>query len=276
MKKMILLCCFFIINFLSYSQELEGAKDPELFPKRMPNYLLTEQSKNYDALDFNLAEGGSKVVNKEGNKVTTRYDFNGESGQQKPSALQILRNYENAIKSIGGTSLYLNAGEGLATFKITKGGKETWIKMESGGSDNSDFYVVTVLDLEAMHQEITASEMLTALSTSGHIALYINFETGKAEIKPESQPIIDQIVDLMKQNPSLKISLEGHTDNTGNAAANKTLSENRSKAVVNAISMKGIDKTRLSSKGWGQEKPVSDNATEDGKAKNRRVEVVKM
>ncbi len=80
---------------------------------------------------------------------------------------------------------------------------------------------------------------------------------------------------MMKENPTLKISFEGHTNNVVTPQSNQTLSENRAKAVMDAIISKGIDKNRLSSKGWGQTKPIADNKTEEGKAKNRRVEIVK-
>jgi outer membrane protein OmpA-like peptidoglycan-associated protein len=71
------------------------------------------------------------------------------------------------------------------------------------------------------------------------------------------------------------VSIEGHTDNVGTASSNKTLSENRAKSVLDAIVARGIEKSRLSAKGWGQEKPIGDNKTEEGRAKNRRVEIVK-
>lgn len=163
----------------------------------------------------------------------------------------------------------------MAVFKIRKANAEVWVKVETGGNDNNDFYELTILEIEAMKQEITSNDILTALNADGHIALYINFETGKSDIKPESQKIIDQLVEMLKTNPTIKISVEGHTDNVGNPQSNQTLSENRAKAVMNAIISKGIDKSRLSSKGWGQTNPISDNKTEDGKAKNRRVEIVK-
>ncbi|MCW5897197.1 MAG: OmpA family protein [Bacteroidetes bacterium] len=117
--------------------------------------------------------------------------------------------------------------------------------------------------------------MRDEMEKTGFITLQINFETAKADIKPESQYIIDQVVELLNEDESLNVSIEGHTDNVGSAASNKTLSENRAKSVMNAIIAKGIDKSRLSSKGWGQEKPIADNKTEDGRAKNRRVEIVK-
>ncbi|MER3525378.1 MAG: hypothetical protein C4336_00170 [Armatimonadota bacterium] len=95
------------------------------------------------------------------------------------------------------------------------------------------------------------------------------------QIKPESQPLIDQVAQAMKAEPEMKVSIEGHTDNTGDPAANKKLSERRAKAVQESLVAKGIAAARLSSRGWGQEKPVADNRSEEGKAKNRRVEIIK-
>ncbi len=117
--------------------------------------------------------------------------------------------------------------------------------------------------------------MREELNKTGFVALYINFETGKADIKPESQKIVDQVAEMLKSDDSLNVSIEGHTDNVGTAAFNKTLSANRAKSVMNAIVARGIEKSRLSAKGWGQEKPVGDNKTEEGRAMNRRVEIVK-
>ena len=279
MKKIIstlLLTSLFSVSIFA-QQDADGCKDSPMFPKRMPNYFISECKSNYDAADFNVVAGGSKIENKEGTLTMVRYDFNTESGQQKPSTLQILKNYENAVRNIGGLMVFQNASEAIGTYKLMKDGKESaWIKIECGGNDNTDFYYLTIIQLEEMKQEVTSADILTALNTEGHIALYINFETGRSDIKPESQLILDQIAEMLKTNSALKISIEGHTDNVGSLTSNQTLSENRAKSVMNALISKGIDKNRLSSKGWGQTKPIADNKSQDGKAKNRRVEIVKL
>lgn len=126
-----------------------------------------------------------------------------------------------------------------------------------------------------MKQQVTATDMLSALEKNGRITLYINFDTAKADIKPESAAIVDEIVALMRNNTQLNIAIEGHTDNVGTAASNQTLSEARAKSVMAAIVAKGIPAARLSAQGFGQTKPIADNATEEGKARNRRVELVR-
>ena len=147
--------------------------------------------------------------------------------------------------------------------------------LNDGSGAKAGNFALTILEIEGMKQDISANIMLDSLKQTGSITLHINFETGKSVIKPESQPIIDQMTEMLRTDASIKISIEGHTDNVGTAAANQALSQNRSKAVMDAIIAEGIDKARLSSKGWGQNKPVADNSTEEGKAMNRRVEIVK-
>lgn len=86
---------------------------------------------------------------------------------------------------------------------------------------------------------------------------------------------INEIFSILQKYPDLKFSVEGHTDNTGNAAANQTLSEARCKAVCDKLQQLGIDSARLSAKGHGMSKPIDSNETPEGRAKNRRVEFVK-
>jgi outer membrane protein OmpA-like peptidoglycan-associated protein len=157
--------------------------------------------------------------------------------------------------------------------KVLKDNNELWIEVVPF-NDGNDYYL-TIIVKEEMKQDVTASAMLDSLNLKGYIALYINFDTGKSTIKSESKPIITQIVEMLKSNTDLKLIVEGHTDNVGNAKSNKTLSEERAKSVVAAIVTQEIDIKRLSSFGHGQDKPIADNKTEEGKAKNRRVELVK-
>ncbi|MEO8583981.1 MAG: OmpA family protein [Flavitalea sp.] len=101
----------------------------------------------------------------------------------------------------------------------------------------------------------------------------IFFDVNRFELKPESFSELDNVVSLLKENPSLKIGINGHTDNTGIAADNLKLSNNRALAVIKYLGLKGIEATRLSSKGMGSQQPVADNNTEEGRAQNRRTEM---
>jgi len=113
--------------------------------------------------------------------------------------------------------------------------------------------------------------------TDGKFITYgITFDVGKSTIKPESMGEINRIVTLMTENPELKFSVEGHTDSTGAAATNQTLSEARSQAVVDKLAENGIARDRLTAAGKGQTAPIADNGTDEGRAKNRRVEFVKI
>jgi len=290
----------FVTHSISFAQEdAEGCKDHPLF-NRMPNYYLFScEQVEFGSMKFPVGKPDPKNDNKiksetvEGKIMAFYYYLKEEA---KPaSGLQIMRNFQNAAKQNGGIILgeypgwcegnyeygnNINSGaipwpngctNWSTTIKMVKDNKEVWVFV----SQTDEGYNMVIAEKELMKQDIQANEMFDALNKEGFIALYINFETGKADIKPESQKIIDQIVQMLKDNPTLKISIEGHTDNVGTAQSNKTLSENRAKAVMNAIIAKGIDKNRLSSKGWGQTKPIADNKTEEGKAKNRRVEIVK-
>jgi len=244
----------------------------------MPNFTI------YDAEDIEFDSynfyNGKTCTTVEGRKYKRTYAL--KEDVQKSSVAQIIRNYSNAIKSMGGIILYEgmpqeadcaeNNGLNMVVGKTVKDGNEMWVEVVTLGGDD---YYITIIVKELMKQDVTASNMFEALNRDGHIALYINFDTGKSIVRDESKPIIEQIVQMMKQNPDLKIGVEGHTDNVGSPASNKTLSEARAKAVVSAIVGQGISADRLSPAGYGQDKPVADNNTEEGRAKNRRVELIK-
>ncbi|HEY8389203.1 MAG TPA: OmpA family protein, partial [Parasegetibacter sp.] len=115
---------------------------------------------------------------------------------------------------------------------------------------------------------------LQPLESNANIVLKnIFFETNRFDLKPESTVELDKLVALLQENPDLRVQISGHTDNSGNPASNKTLSENRAKAVVDYLISKGIAAARLEAKGYGDTLPVADNNTEEGKAQNRRTEM---
>lgn len=144
-------------------------------------------------------------------------------------------------------------------------------------SDDKTAFVV--VEEKAMQQSValvTADTMPTELAAKGHIALYINFDTDKATLRPDGKPAIDEIATLLKNDARLKLSIEGHTDNSGDTKHNLDLSRQRADAVVRTLVAGGIDAARLQAAGRGAEKPVADNKDETGRAKNRRVELVKL
>ncbi len=140
-----------------------------------------------------------------------------------------------------------------------------------GPEDNSTFHIKNIRIAKG------AVPLYDKFLTDGKIITYgITFDVNKATIRPESMGTINEIFSIMKNHPDLKFSVEGHTDNTGNAASNQTLSEARAKAVCDKLQQMGIDATRLSAKGHGMNKPIDTNDTPEGRARNRRVEFVKM
>jgi len=102
----------------------------------------------------------------------------------------------------------------------------------------------------------------------------INFDTDKATLKPESMGTLNMIVDILKNNPEIRFEVQGHTDNSGAAAHNLALSQQRADAVRQQLVAMGVDGGRLAAKGLGDTKPIADNATAEGRANNRRVEFI--
>jgi outer membrane protein OmpA-like peptidoglycan-associated protein len=262
-----IVCLSLLTVGVAFSQEKDakGCKDHPLI-SRMKNYYIDSCEKSFNSFGFYVKEGEKTL---EGERTKIEYSL--KEGSPQPSFLQIRRNYGNAVINIGGTVLFDE--DRRSTFKVTKGGRETWIALEAFNEGRN--YEVVILEMEPMTQEVTADAMYSALNKDGFMALYINFDTGKSDIKPESIAIIEQIAALLRTHPELKVSIEGHTDNVGTPQNNKALSLQRAKSVMNAVVQKGIAATRLTAVGWGQEKPIADNRSEDGRAKNRRVEIVK-
>jgi OmpA-OmpF porin, OOP family len=192
----------------------------------------------------------------------------------KLSVLQIMRNFENAAKSLGGTVIYSdNVREIL---KLAKDGKEIWVEVTA---EFTSKHGLTIVEKEAMNQDIAANAdfFSSNLKTTGHVTVEgIYFDTGKSELKPESTQAIAEIAKLLKSDATLKVYVVGHTDNMGGLENNMRLSQDRAQAVVQAlVRNQGFDAARLKSFGNGPYAPVASNDSEEGRAKNRRVELVK-
>jgi outer membrane protein OmpA-like peptidoglycan-associated protein len=185
------------------------------------------------------------------------------------------RNLVAAFRSAGYTMERDPSDNSRGNFVVHQG--KTWISIEFFGNlDGMDEYIMVETQLK---QEVvaTAAVLSSGLTNNGHIVVHgILFDTGKAEVKPESAPALQEIVKLLKQDPRLKIYVVGHTDNVGSLAANVDLSRRRAAAVVQALtSQYGVAVDRLQAYGNGPYAPVASNDTEDGRTLNRRVELVK-
>ncbi len=252
-------------------KDATGCKDHPLF-SRMPNSWIHHCTvKEFDAHEFLVGKGKKEHV--EGRLWTIGY-YPQASAPTKPSELQILRNFEAAVARAGGVSVY--AEKARETFKLNVDGKEIWVDL---WAEFTGKYGFTIVERGAMKQDIVADAAAFAdgIKATGHVAVYgIYFDSGRSEIKPESAQAIGEIAKLLKGDPGLKVFVVGHTDATGGVESNLKLSQDRAQAVIQALTRDhGIDATRLRPFGNGPFAPVATNDTDEGRAKNRRVELVK-
>ncbi|HVP40207.1 MAG TPA: OmpA family protein [Candidatus Saccharimonadales bacterium] len=258
-------------NVRAQEADVEGSKDHPLLT-RMPGYVISRyEDKEFDSHTFYGKNQQELPV--EGHCTAIRYSL--KPGAKEPSRLQILRNYETALTRIGAT-LLLSDYDGSSFLKLVKDGKEIWVHVDAYVTSE---YGLFVLEKQAMAQDVVADAAAFSndIKANGHAAVYgIHFDTGRSEIKPESEAALAQIARLLQGEAGLQLNVVGHTDNVGAADANMKLSLARAQAVVQALTGKhGIAAARLKAYGVGSLAPVANNETEEGRAKNRRVELVK-
>lgn len=266
----LLLVLFAASSVLAQNEtDVKGSLDHPLFT-RMPGYYISDYNvKEFDKFISSYLSGQDE--NWEG-KVT-RLAYYIMTGAKQASMLQIARNYENAAKEIGGKIL-VNEGR-VIEGKIEKDRGVTYVHVEAFNDGRN--YDVIVVETGAMKQDVVAdaAALSASIAATGKVAVYgIYFDTGKSVVKPESTPALEEITKLMKQNGSLTLYVVGHTDNVGALDYNLKLSADRADAVVKALIGRGIVASRLKGAGVGPYCPVASNRTEEGKAKNRRVELV--
>jgi outer membrane protein OmpA-like peptidoglycan-associated protein len=251
-------------------KDIEGGQDHALL-SRMPGYYLSaSEVKDFDSFESPYLSG--KDARWEGK--LTRLGYTRKTGSKDVSMTQIARNYENAIVKLGGKVLYKDNVR-IVNGRIEKGGAVTYVQLAAFNEGRD--YELVVVESQPMTQEVTsdAAALGQSLASTGKAALSgIFFDTDKAVVKLESNPALEEVAKLLKGNGRLKLYVVGHTDNAGTLEHNLKLSSDRAEAVVKALVGRGIEATRLKSAGVGPYSPNAPNKTDEGKAKNRRVELV--
>lgn len=282
----------FDINSVPVSTAALGAFPYVTLPEGYSSESFSSETKDFARFPF-WVKGEPHWVEGQMYQAT----FGTVSGKDM-SEYEVKKNFDALVKQMGGQKISeekipddvvngwgdeitqgFNAGLGdvynepASTYLIRRNDGNIWIHLAVSGTGS--YVVAKEKAFESTAKLLPASELKQQLDSAGKVALQVNFASDKTDILPDSLPQIEQVVKLLKDDPALRLSINGHTDNTGDAAHNQKLSEGRAAAVVAAIVGRGVDAARLSAKGFGQDQPVADNATEEGKAKNRRVELVK-
>lgn len=208
-------------------------------------------------------------------RVVYRADGNGQSG-----GYLLQRNYERVIGQMGGKLIARMRGHserrGMMRhlYALDRPGERKVVLVDTWSSTSSPALVVVTQT--ALPEILTAGELKSQIDAQGFVTLNVNIDTNSSEVRDADKPALDEVVRLLSETPSLRLSVDGHTDNVGDAAFNKKLSQARSQAIVRYLTDQGVDAKRLKAQGFGMEAPVADNRTEAGRAKNRRVELVKL
>jgi len=258
------------------AQDAEGSKDHPLVPRLAGGQysIASYDEQGFGTHSFPIRDGNKDVEGK-----YTKIDYALKEGGKKFGPLEIVRNYRNAFLQKKGEVVFEQAssGGGSATFKLNVSGHDVWLDVEVANS--GEMYSLIVVEEVPMTQnvELTSGAMSAALASSGMVTVRgILFDTAKSTIKAESAPVLAEIAKVLDEDGDLKLEIQGHTDNAGTSAVNLTLSRQRADAVKAwLVSKHSIDAGRLTTTGLGDTKPVGDNKTEEGRAQNRRVELVK-
>jgi outer membrane protein OmpA-like peptidoglycan-associated protein len=257
-------------------EDKEGCTDSPLLSRMQGCKIMDCAPKEFDAIEVQVGK-----ANPEGEHPKKELEGKIESlfyvCPPRLSYLQIARNAEAALRAAGYAIVFSGKNTPDELVVTAQKGAQ-WIHVRTDGLNEFTGYRMSAALVKGMAQEMTASadQMADEIKRTGHVAVYgVYFDTGKAALRPDSDAALSEILKLLKANPTWKMRVEGHTDNVGRAAANQALSQQRAEAVVAWLAGHGIDAARLSATGLGDSKPVADNASEDGRAKNRRVELVK-
>jgi outer membrane protein OmpA-like peptidoglycan-associated protein len=272
---LVLACAVMLAAPAAAQTDKEGAADHPMIP-RLPGYYIEEHdAQDFAAYEFPVKDGEKNVEGR-----YWRIDYYLKPGSKALGPLQISRNYEAAFAQKGGQKIVedMSPSGGRTTLRLPRGsGRFLW--MEVSVSDRGETYQLTIVEEAGLEQmvELTAAELAKTLAEKGSASIYgILFDTGKATIKPESKTSLATIAEVLAKDRGLRLEIQGHTDNVGSKAANRKLSAERAAAVKGyLVQTHGIAADRLTTAGFADDQPVADNASEAGRAKDRRVELVK-
>jgi outer membrane protein OmpA-like peptidoglycan-associated protein len=246
---------------------------------------LLEVQRNYEAslkakgfqLKFSCATTDSSCYRKDPDRETPHTDVSALATMiDTPEWPQIGRGRQFVSNYFENSGRYV-----LAQYDGPAGTVYASIALAESTQAKGNFAFVRVVETKAMDTDkivfVDATAMQQGLAEKGRINLYgIHFDLDKDSIKPESQPTLDEIAKLMRANPQLRVQVVGHTDAQGEEPHNADLSRRRSVSVIAALAKTGVDGRRFTSRGAGSKEPVASNTSEDGRAKNRRVELMRL
>ncbi|WP_428742042.1 OmpA family protein [Tenacibaculum sp.] len=286
----------FDINKLPISEENIG-DFPFFSAPEGTKYMNNVKPKDFD---FIVVVTPDDIFEVEG-KTFCAYVQQDEEGNKEISNRYLLKSYEDAIQKAGGIKVFEGKLEGerkekyinlctyagldgsidiynnpIITYAIHKNDGNVYIAIDKAKYGGISIQIVQEKGFEQTIKFIKSDKIQKDLEETGKSVLHINFDTDKATLKPDGISAVNEIVTVLKNLPDMKIEINGYTDNTGNEGHNLKLSEERASTVKNEIIIAGIDQNRLISHGYGQNNPIADNSSEEGKAQNRRVELIKI
>jgi len=282
MKRVLALSILIVLGLIRIALAADITEHSLIRP--YPGSVLAENMSKYqkfNSYDFKyMDEQTGKRENKtiKGKYWFLLYEVRTPSGDRVTdiSALEYLENYRQAALENGGKVVFEDRGSLVFTLPRDDGGT-TWCEVNP--TANLGQIYLKIVDEEGFKKSLTfgPDQLREALEQDGKVLLYgILFDLDKASLKQESDKQLQHIVTLLANNPDLRLEIQGHTDNQGAPEYNMNLSQRRAESVNAYLALFGIDPSRLTAKGYGETQPVASNDTEDGRAKNRRVELVKI
>ena len=264
-----------LFSITANAQDKAGCENAEpKYMTRMPGFFIRScETSEYNTYKYSFINTKDKREYKEvsGRLIIISYAKDPKEARLF-SGVQIHTNYYNAVIKAKGESLALNK----SFYKMKQSGKTVYFQIDNAVDTDDRGFEIIIVEVEEMKQDIEVN-MSDGIDRDGKIALYgILFDVNRATIEPESEKALQTVIDYLNANPTVKIYVVGHTDNTGVFANNSKLSKDRALSVKNYLVTTGkINPARLGSDGVASLCPVSTNTTEEGKALNRRVEIVK-